>query len=341
MIKGKHPILKETIELGEDAAYWAEQKAERIATVTKMDWPLKKIDSVAFNGVVKIEDTQANLRNRFQSANKEVRSRIQSTNTEVRSRIQSVDQVVRSRIQSTSDQVHKSTAWVRSKIFGPVHTVLDYVENKFDTVMLKPAEEKQFMKTDPELIKTVGRLFDVTYRFNLGMLNFTAQKAKDLTDRKSWENFYVARVQPHTPGKVRIRQSIIYQEIVKELRRDGAPEEGALSYLENKELLEVDRKIINLGRGAVTRSKSAKTAITQLPSKIWDFGAGSVAYTKDAFGHLSEARSLRDLAGIGMYEVRGVLMGAQDSLDVLRKSNLLDGAISWMASQEKILSNTI
>ena len=40
--------------------------------------------------------------------------------------------------------------------------------------------------TDPGVLNTVGRLFDVTYRFNLGMVNFTAQKAKDLTDRKNW-----------------------------------------------------------------------------------------------------------------------------------------------------------
>ena len=61
LIKGQHPILKETLERGEDAAYWMEQKAENIATFTKLNEPLKKIDSAAFNSVVKIEDTQANV----------------------------------------------------------------------------------------------------------------------------------------------------------------------------------------------------------------------------------------------------------------------------------------
>ena len=42
-------------------AYWTEQMAETVATFTKMDTALKMIDSVAFNSVVKIEDTQANV----------------------------------------------------------------------------------------------------------------------------------------------------------------------------------------------------------------------------------------------------------------------------------------
>ena len=49
------------MELGEDAAYWVEQKAEYLATATKLDGALKKVDSAAFNGVVKIEDTQTNV----------------------------------------------------------------------------------------------------------------------------------------------------------------------------------------------------------------------------------------------------------------------------------------
>ena len=49
------------MEYGENVAYWMEQKAEYVATATKMDKSLKKLDSVALNGVVKIEDTQNNV----------------------------------------------------------------------------------------------------------------------------------------------------------------------------------------------------------------------------------------------------------------------------------------
>ena len=49
------------MEYGENVAYWMEQKAEYVATATKMDQQLKKLDSAALNGVVKIEDTHNNV----------------------------------------------------------------------------------------------------------------------------------------------------------------------------------------------------------------------------------------------------------------------------------------
>ena len=73
-----------------------------------------------------------------------------------------------------------------------------------------------------------------------------------------------------------------------------------------------------------------KEQAEQLPSKAWAFGTKSVSYTKEALIHMTEARSFRDLGGITLYEVRGVLMGAQDNIAILRRSTLLDSAISWM-----------
>ena len=76
--------------------------------------------------------------------------------------------------------------------------------------------------------------------------------------------------------------------------------------------------------------QKAKEQLEQLPSKAWSFGATSFSYTKEALSHMTEARSLKDLGGITLYEVRGVLMAAQDNIAILRRSTLLDGAISWM-----------
>ena len=121
---------------------------------------------------------------------------------------------------------------------------------------------------------------------------------------------------------------------MKELNKDPTANtaDDGQDYKENKDLLEVDRKIIVLGQAAVSRSKDLREDMKEWPSKAKEFGAKSLAYAKEAINHLSEARSLRDLAGIGLYEIRGVLMGAQDSFDVFRKSPLLDGTISWMVS---------
>lgn len=321
LIKGKHPIVKGTMEYGENVAYWMEQKVEYVATVTKIDVRLKKLDSAAVNGVAKIEDTHNNVRNRFRSANK----------------------AVRTRIENTTDKMTNGRELVRSSVFAPTHTILDFVENKFEAIMAKTTSEKSKISNEPGFVNTVSRLLDVTYRFNLGVLSFAGQKAKEVTDKKNWDNFYAARIQPHTPSKVRIRQSIIYHEILKELRRDASAgeEDGDLSYNENKELLEVDRKVINLGRTAVSKSKDIKEGIKEVPSKAWDAGVTTFSWTKKALGHLSEAKSIRDLAGIGLYEVRSVLMEGQDRFGVLRNSTLLDGTISWMASQQKSLSNTM
>ena len=121
---------------------------------------------------------------------------------------------------------------------------------------------------------------------------------------------------------------------MKELNKDPTADtaDDGQDYKENKDLLEVDRKIIVLGQAAVSRSKDLREDMKEWPSKAKEFGGKSLAYAKEAINHLSEARSLRDLAGIGLYEIRGVLMGAQDSFDVFRKSPLLDGTISWMVS---------
>jgi len=323
LIKETHPIVKEGLEIGEKTASWAEEKAGYLITVTQLDKPLKTIDNVALNGVVQLENTQNQVRNRFNSANK----------------------AVQTRIESTTNQVNKGTEWVRSSVFTPAHNVMDFLEKRFETVILKPSSEQSTTSNEPGLVNTARRLFDVTYRINVGILSTAGQKFNDLTDKKNWENFYNARIQPHTPSKVRVRQSIIYQEIMKEWKGDAGS-----NIQENKDLLEVDRRIINLGRAAITKSKDvkqqveeipskAKEQIQQLPSKAWNFGAKSLSYTKEALSHMTEARSLKDLGGIALYEVRGVLMGAQDNVAILRRSTLLDGAISWMASQEKLLSN--
>ena len=49
------------MEYGENVAYWMEQKVEYVATFTKIDVRLKKLDSAAVNGVAKIEDTHNNV----------------------------------------------------------------------------------------------------------------------------------------------------------------------------------------------------------------------------------------------------------------------------------------
>ena len=126
---------------------------------------------------------------------------------------------------------------------------------------------------------------------------------------------------------------------MKELERDGdaAFEKHDLSYLEDKELLQVDRKIISLGQTAVSSSRNAKNIINEMPSKLLNLAERSYSFTKEALGHLGQAQNLRDLVGIGMYEVRRALMEAQSNHDVLQKSTLLEGGISWLVTLNTLL----
>jgi len=326
LIKEKHPIIKVTMEFGENTAYWIQQKVEYVVTTTKMDGKLKKLDSAALSGVVKLEDTHNNVRNRFLNAN----------------------MIARSRIEDATEKVNRGREWVRSWIFIPAHTVFDFVEKKFEAVMLKKSSEKSELSNEPGFANTVSRLIDVTYRFNLGVVSVAGQKAKEVTERvtevkKNCGNFYVARIQPHTPNRVRVRQSIIFQEILKELKSDAGSGDGnsAVSYKENKELLELDRNVINIGRGLIFKAKDIKQDISRLPSKAWDAGATTLSWTKKTLERMSEAKTIRNLAGLGLYEVRIVLLEGQGRFDVLRNSTLLNRTISWMASQQKSLSSTI
>ena len=170
-IKEKHPKLKDTLERGEDAAYWVEQKAENLATFTKLNEPLKKIDSVAYNSVVKLEDTQKSLRKRFQSVNNHVQTQI----------------------QYTTAQIPDRTKAIRSYIFASIHTLVDYVGKTFEPIMPKdpPQEENsppqgENSSTDPGVINTIGRLAGVTGMFIVGVLAFAVGMAGYLTDGKNW-----------------------------------------------------------------------------------------------------------------------------------------------------------
>lgn len=146
------------------------------------------------------------------------------------------------------------------------------------------------------------------------------------------ENLYVSRIEPHTPGKVKIRQSIIYKEIMKELNED-AEIVADKTIEESKELLEVDRKVISLGRSVISNSKVLKHEATLFPPRAKEFSAKSMEFSKEAMRHLGEAKNLKELCGIGLYEMRTVLMGAQDNITRLRESSVLDGVISWMVSK--------
>ena len=141
-------MLKEGLELGEKTATWAEEKAAYLVTVTNLDQPLKKIDHAALNGVVQLENTQ----NQVSLIDKTLRSlksivisfqtlflvEYRICSNQVRTRFQSANKAVQTRIETTTKTVSQGTEWVRSFVFTPAHNAMDFVENKMESVMLKP-----------------------------------------------------------------------------------------------------------------------------------------------------------------------------------------------------------
>ena len=54
--------------------------------------------------------------------------------------------------------------------------------------------EQSTTSNEPGLVNTARRLFDVTYRINVGIISTAGQKFNDLTDKKNWVGSYVCAI---------------------------------------------------------------------------------------------------------------------------------------------------
>ena len=134
---------------------------------------------------------------------------------------------MQTKIESTTKTVSQGTEWVRSYVFTPAHNAMDFVENKMESVMLKPSSgmfrniffsvrspqyiikvqtimvtsiilflfsKKSATSNEPGLVNTASRLIDVTYRVNAGVINTVGQKVQDVTDKKNWVRNIIFRI---------------------------------------------------------------------------------------------------------------------------------------------------
>ena len=56
--------------------------------------------------------------------------------------------MVRTQIDDTTDKVNKGREWVRLSVFAPTHNILDFIETKFEAVMLKTSQGRLFQLND-------------------------------------------------------------------------------------------------------------------------------------------------------------------------------------------------
>ena len=62
---------------------------------------------------------------------------------QVRNRFHTANKAVQTRIEATTTTVNKGREWVRSSVFTPAHSVMDFLENKLEFVMLKSSSGKR------------------------------------------------------------------------------------------------------------------------------------------------------------------------------------------------------
>jgi len=307
VMKDVNPLVKNSLERSEDIAFWIRQKTNEVVKATKMEEPLKKLDSAAANSVDKVEKTGNDIRQRINDTNKDVQARI----------------------KTERQKLEKKTAAAESAFFESIQTMMDHLEQRFEPVMLKPSPDVEKYSTEPSAQMTLARTIDMTYRLNLGILHYSAAKAKELTNADAW----TAAMRKHfSPSQIRVRANIIRQAAI-------APPSQQLKYMENKELTELDRRLITLSRSLIEAASQTVDSAKQAPTKFYGAAVGSIQYAGGVLKHISEARSINDLTGITMNESRILLEGVRDNVPFVNNFGLLDSAISWTAAQEKAVSS--
>lgn len=303
VVKDANPLVKSSLESSENVAYWLKEKAEKVAEVTKLDGTIKQIDTAAANGVVKLGQTRANIRHRIDKTQEDIQTRVRENAFHVRKQVENAQYA----------------------IFEGIQTLLDHVEERFEPVMLKPSPEAEKLSTQPVLSMTFGRMVDMTYRLNLGILQYSARRAREMVNPESWNE--VAR-KHFSPEKIRIRAKIIQQGVL-------APSGSFLRYMDDKELTELDKKLIQLSRSVLDSTRNLAQSMAEIPSKSLEAAKASIFYTGGVLKHLSEARSLNDLTGIGLNESRRGLEGLREYFPFANSFGVLDKTIDWMTMKEK------
>lgn len=100
--------------------------------------------------------------------------------------------------------------------------------------------------------------------------------------------------------------------------------------MDDKELTEVDRRIIDVSRTIVAAANSTAETFRKVPAQMAETLGASATYASDVAGQLFRARSLLDVTGIGLHEVRVGVERLQDYFGFLKGLPALDSLMDWM-----------
>jgi len=303
LIKDSNPLLKESLQRGEDAAFWMKEKTREIIEATNLDRPLMQMDSLAAQTLEDVEKRTKKLREDWETNNK----------------------ALSEKMRRLSRDINEKSDSVQYTIFEAMQTIMDYIEESFENLMLPATPESAKFAEDPSFRMTMSRIVDMTYRFYAGLITLSIQRLRELSDMSYWAN----AAKPHLdPKQLKKRAEIIGQEI-------GAVPGKKLGYMENKELTELDRQLITTSRALRAAAKNAVESMGRGPGVVTSIMANVLKYNQELVKQLSEAKSVNDVTGIGLHETRRALEAAKESMASLKQSELIDKTINWLAIQEQ------
>lgn len=116
------------------------------------------------------------------------------------------------KMNNMSRGIQKQTEDIQYTVFESMQTVMDYIEEMFEKVMVPPTPESAKFAEEPSFKMTFGRMVDITARFNAGIMSLSLQQMKALSDPELWAK----AAKPHLdPKHLQLRAQIIGQEVSK------------------------------------------------------------------------------------------------------------------------------
>lgn len=125
--------------------------------------------------------------------------------------------------------------------------------------------------------------------------------------------------------KIKLRAHIIREGVT-------APNGSVIKYMDDKELTELDRRLIQLTRSVLATTRMLTENVREVPAKSLEAARTSIAYFQGVLSHITEARSISDLTGIGLNESRRALENIKEVVPLTKNFELLDRVIDWMVS---------
>ena len=102
--------------------------------------------------------------------------------------MENANKMMQTRWKDAGDRMKTSSSYIQNQILENVQTMLDYVEETFEPVMLPVSAEAAKYSEDVGPLVTLNRIIDMTYRLNIGTMRYALESVKGAVDPVKWVN---------------------------------------------------------------------------------------------------------------------------------------------------------